>query len=251
MKCLDDGFRFNIHYFSTINYCWYHCVIKKTSSYLFCLINQNSKTHTNIKVKCLLKPEQILADYTDSFLLVPLIDFLIYILTYWGFSSVIWRNFMALNVILAELSGDDSFPLYFITIAKYFLRGRILPESALTLGWWPKLYKLSKIFSTLALPLSSQVDTPAMSPVHPYGRTGHKLGEEVHTYSGNTPQTCCHPQGDFPDSWSVSRNTLNPSCTYWNDEKSHQIPENLMILQCWKQLNLFWECWLFIGKIKN
>lgn len=34
-------------------------------------------------------------------------------------------------------------------------------------------------------------------------------------------------------------------------KKSHKIPENLMILQCWKQFNLFWECWLFVGTIKS
>lgn len=155
MKCLNDRFRFNIYYFSTINNCWDHCAIKKTSSSLFCLINQNSKTHTNIKVNCLLKPEQILADHIDSFLLVPLILFFELYFYLLRFLSIIWRNFMALNAILAELSGDYSFFLYFISLAKYFLRGRILPESALTLGWWPKLYKLSKILPTLVLPLSS------------------------------------------------------------------------------------------------
>lgn len=83
--------------------------------------------------------------------------------------------------------------------------------------------------------LSSQADTPAMSPVHPHGRTGHKLEEEAHTSSGNTPHPSSHAQGDFPDSWSVAEMRLKTSCTYSNYEKSHKIPENLMILQCWKQ----------------
>lgn len=86
---------------------------------------------------------------------------------------------MALNAILAELSGDDSFSLYYP--CQVVLRGRILPESAQTLGWWPKLHKLSKILPTLVLLLSSQADTPAMSPVHPFGRTDCKLEEEAHT----------------------------------------------------------------------